>query len=125
MTGLALIQVAQRVDNLERATDFYSALLGASPLGRFDPPGLVFFDLDGVRLLLERGAPSAVLYLLVDDLESAIHRPGEIEVVSPAHLIFTHTTNALGPAGREEWHAFIRDPEGNIVGLVEYRNPSA
>lgn len=123
MTGLALIQVAQRANDLERATAFYSALLGSSPVAQFDPPGLVFFDLDGVRLLLEHGAPRALLYLLVDDVASAVDRARDVEIVSPAHQIFTHATDALGPAGREEWHAFIRDSEGNVVGLVEYRSP--
>ncbi len=76
MTGSALVQVAQRVQDLERATAFYSALIGSPPVATFDPPGLVFFTLAGVRLLLEREAPSALLYLRVDDLESAVARVG-------------------------------------------------
>lgn len=125
MNVTSLVQIAQRAVDLQRATAFYSALLESSPVARFDPPGLVFFDLDGVRLLLEREAPSALLYLRVDDVESAIDRAGKAEIVSPARLIFTHVTDALGPAGREEWQAFIRDSEGNLVGLVAFRDPAA
>lgn len=121
MNRPTLVQVAQRAVDLERATNFYSALLGSSPNAQFEPPGLVFFDIDGVRLLLEREAPSALLYFRVDDASSAIDRVGEVEIVSPAHQIFTHTTDSLGPRGHVEWHTFIRDPEGNILGLVEYR----
>lgn len=124
MSMASLVQVAQRAVDLERATGFYSALLDSPPVARFDPPGLVFFDLDGVRLLLESAAPSALLYLRVDDLESAVDRAGDVEIVSPGRPIFTHTTDALGPAGREEWQAFIRDPEGNLVGLVAFREPA-
>ncbi|MDQ1616622.1 MAG: hypothetical protein QOJ60_2561, partial [Actinomycetota bacterium] len=28
------------------------------------------------------------------------------------------------PAGHEEWQAFVRDSEGNLVGLVELVAPS-
>lgn len=35
----------------DAATAFYADLLGAPPVARFDPPGLVFFDLVGTRLL--------------------------------------------------------------------------
>ncbi len=122
MTESALVQVAQGVKDLERAVAFYSALIGSPPVATFDPPGLVFFDLAGVRLLLEREAPSALLYLRIDALESAIARVGDVEILSTAHRIFTHTTNALGPVGQEEWQSFIRDPEGNTVGLVEFRD---
>ena len=122
MTESALVQVAQGVKDLERAAAFYSALIGSPPVATFDPPGLVFFDLAGVRLLLEREAPSALLYLRFDDLESAIARVGDVEILSTAHRIFTHTTNELGPVGQEEWQSFIRDPEGNTVGLVEFRD---
>ncbi|HCN23486.1 MAG TPA: methylmalonyl-CoA epimerase, partial [Arthrobacter bacterium] len=54
---MRLIQVAQRAHDLQRAAAFYSQLLGVQPAAVYDPPGLLFFDLDGVRLLLERGAP--------------------------------------------------------------------
>jgi methylmalonyl-CoA/ethylmalonyl-CoA epimerase len=33
-------------------------------------------------------------------------------------VIFHHDDDTLGPAGSDEWHAFIRDTEGNLVGLV-------
>src|SRR5213078_3332339 len=48
-----LVQVALRATDLDRAAAFYSELLGVEPSGRFEPPGLLFFDLDGVRLLLD------------------------------------------------------------------------
>jgi methylmalonyl-CoA/ethylmalonyl-CoA epimerase len=116
---MRLAQVGQHADDLDRAAAFYTQLLGAPPSGRFEPPGLLFFDLDGVRLLLERGLPSATIYLAVDDVRAALDRVrGSAEVVSEPHVIFHHEDDRLGPAGSDEWHAFIRDPEGNLVGLV-------
>ena len=39
------------------------------------------------------------------------------------HVIFTHDDDRLGPTGTAEWQAFVRDSEGNLVGLVEQRPP--
>ena len=118
---MRLVQVAQHAEDLERASAFYSQLLGTEPTGLFDPPGLLFFDLDGVRLLLEPGAASVLLYLAVPSVRDAIERMrGSVEVVGEPHVIFRHETDALGPAGTDEWQAFIRDSEGNLVGLVSW-----
>ncbi len=120
---MALVQIAQRATDLGRATAFYSNLLGAEPLATFDPPGLVFFDLGGVRLLLDHGAPSALHYLAVDDIDATVAQLRErgVEVDTEPHVIFGHEDDTLGPAGTDEWMAFIRDSEGNLVGLVEQR----
>lgn len=119
-----LVQIAQRATDLDRAAEFYTALLETPPAARFDPPGLLFFDLDGVRLLLDAGAPPSVLYLRVDNVHETLERlDGQVEVVSPPHVIFTHDDDTLGPAGHEEWQAFIKDSEGNTVGLVAFQRP--
>jgi methylmalonyl-CoA/ethylmalonyl-CoA epimerase len=120
---MGLVQIAQHADDLGRATAFYRDLLGAPPLATFDPPGLVFFDLGGVRLLLDQGAPSALLYLRVDDIGGTVERlrAAGVEVRGEPHVIFGHDDDTLGPAGTEEWMAFVVDSEGNLVGLVEQR----
>lgn len=122
---MKVIQIAQRAVDLERATAFYSGLLGAEPLASFEQSGLVFFDLGGVRLLLERGAPPALLYLEQPDLHAAVSRleGAGVKIVAPPQLIFTHPDATLGPAGTEEWMAFIEDSEGNTVALVS-RTPA-
>ncbi len=115
-----LLQVALRADDLDVAEAFYSRLLDAAPAGRFEPPGLLFFVVGGVRLLLEGGAPAGAVYLRVNDARDALERAREAgaEVVSQPHRIFGHGDDSLGPAGHDEVHAFVRDPSGNLVGLV-------
>lgn len=121
--GTRLAQVAQHADDLDRAATFYERLLGTPPLARFEPPGLLFFGLgDGTRLLLEEAADSAMIYLTVDDVPTRIERlrADGVVVESEPHVIFSHTDDTLGPAGYDEWMAFIRDSEGNLLGLVSH-----
>ena len=121
---MRLVQIAQRAEDLDRAADFYTVLLETPPVARFDPPGLLFFDLDGVRLLLDRNAPTSLVYLWVDNVHRTLERmAGMVDVVSPPHVIFTHEDDRLGPAGHQEWQAFIKDSEGNTVGLVAFQTP--
>ena len=119
---MELVQVAQHADDLERASAFYQLLLGEKPLAQFDPPGLVFFRLGASRLLLDRAAPSALLYVRVDDVRSRTEelRAAGVTVDTEPHMIFRHEDGTLGPAGHEEWQAFIRDSENNLVGLVSH-----
>ena len=121
---MRLVQVALHADDLARAADFYTVLLESAPIARFDDPGLLFFDLDGVRLLLDRNGPASLLYLHVDNVHDALERlDGLADVVSRPHVIFSHQDDTLGPAGHDEWQAFIRDSEGNTVGLVAFQRP--
>lgn len=115
-----LVQVAQHADDLERASAFYQLLLGERPTAQFDPPGLVFFRLGASRLLLDRAAPTALLYLRVDDVRTRIEelRADGVVVQTEPHMIFRHDDDTLGPAGHEEWQAFVRDSEDNMVGLI-------
>ena len=116
-----IVQIAQHADDLDRAAAFYEQLLGQPPTARFDPPGLLFFTLGGTRLLLEGGAPSAI-YLEVEDVRSSIEslRASGVTIEGEPHVIFQHADDRLGPAGTDEWMAFIRDSEDNLVGLVSH-----
>ena len=123
---MRLVQIAQRAEDLQRAANFYAELLGAQPRATYDPPGLVFFDLGGTRLLLDRVAPSGLHYFAVSDIDATVSRlrAGGVEVETDPHVIFSHDDDTLGPAGTDEWMAFVRDSEGNSVGLVEQRRRS-
>jgi methylmalonyl-CoA/ethylmalonyl-CoA epimerase len=119
---MEIVQIAQRVTDLDRAVTFYEQLLGTKVAAIFDPPGLAFFMLDGTRLLLDKGASSSIVYLKVDDVEFSVDelRGRGVTVQTEAHVIFQHEDDTLGPAGTDEWMAFITDSEGNTVGLVSY-----
>lgn len=125
ITG-ALTQVAQRTEDLDRAVEFYGSILGLRLVARFDPPGIAFFDLDGTRLLLGDGNLSSMLYLAVDDIDATVTRLAGAGVVfeQGAHLIHTDAAGEFGAAGTEDWMAFFRDSEGNLLGLVERRPPA-
>jgi methylmalonyl-CoA/ethylmalonyl-CoA epimerase len=122
---LGLRQVAQHADDLTRATAFYRDVVGLRHIVTFDPPGLVFFDLgDGTRLMLEGAAPSALLYLAVDDIEAVTARllAAGVAFEDQPHMIHhDEDGGAFGIAGVEEWMDFFRDSEGNLVGLAEGR----
>lgn len=117
-----LVQVAQHADDLDRAAEFYTRLLGAPPVAQFDPPGLVFFRLGETRLLLDRAAPPTLLYLHVPDVRRRVDelRAAGVTVDTEPHVIFRHDDANLGPAGHDEIQAFVRDSEGNLVGLVSF-----
>ena len=116
-----VVQVAQHVDDLDRATAFYTETLGLPLIARFGP--LVFIDLGGTRLLLEQAAPPAMIYLEVPDLEPVIARlrSAGVEVVAEPHDIFTDTDKVFGGNWLVETQAFVRDSEGNLVGLVSHQ----
>jgi len=95
---MKILQVAQRATDLQRATAFYTTLLGQPPVASFDPPGLVFFDVAGIRLLLDRAAPSALIYLTVPDVRESVAtlRADGMAIETEPHVIFTHENDTLG-----------------------------
>lgn len=120
-----VLQIAQHADDLPRARAFYQRLLNTQPAGFFDPPGLLFFQAGRVRLLLEQGATSALIYFKVDDVRATLEslRADGAEIVAEPQVIFSHKDDSLGPAGTDEWMAFVKDSEGNTVGLVSHHKP--
>jgi methylmalonyl-CoA/ethylmalonyl-CoA epimerase len=119
---MELVQVAQHVEDLDRAVAFYEDLLGKKATAVYTPPGIAFFFLDGTRLKLDPTSAPSELYLAVDDVEFSVDELKQrgVEILEDAHVIWQHSDDTLGPAGRDEWLAFIRDSEGNRVALVSY-----
>ncbi len=66
-----------------------------------------------------------MIYLSVDDIEVEHDRLTAAGVEFDHGPALVHTDNAgqFGATGGEEWMAFLRDSEGNLVGLVERRDP--
>ena len=120
-----LHQVAIRAIDLVVSRDFYSDVLGARLIAEFDPPGLVFFDFQGVRVLLEKSASQGTLYFRVEDIDLAVKQLKEKGVVFDQlpHVIFKDDQGLFGPEGFEERMAFFKDPAGNTIGLASQQPP--
>lgn len=120
-----IVQVAQHADDLDRAAAFYTDILGGELMARFEPPGLVFLRFGGTRVLLENAAAPALLYLAVPDVRTETDRLRALGVTieTEPHLIFADDDGTFGPAGEQEWLAFLRDSENNLVGLIS-RHPA-
>src|SRR4029450_4702896 len=98
---MEILQIAQHADDLPRAQAFYQRLLNTEPAGIFDPPGLLFFQAGQVRLLLEQGATSALIYFKVDDVRATLEslRAEGVEIVAEPQVIFSHSDDILARAG--------------------------
>ncbi|HSL97560.1 MAG TPA: VOC family protein [Candidatus Deferrimicrobiaceae bacterium] len=108
-------QILVPVADVDRAVEFYERVLGL-PLA-FRYPGVAFFDA-GVRIYLatptEPGFNGrATFYLRTDDVSGAVEaieaRGGEVSV----RPTIAHRDDAY-----DLWLAFVRDPDGNNVGLM-------
>lgn len=110
-------QIAVPVSDIGRSIEFYRDTLGMRFLFQA-PPGLGFFDLDGVRLMLDAPAKaqagnSSVVYYKVPDLHAAfatLTKRG-VQFEGDPHLIAKMPDHEL-------WMAFFRDPDENLVALM-------
>ena len=116
-------QIGANANDLDETKRFYQEVLGARYIAKFDPPGLLFFDFSGTRVLFEKDNPAAVLYFWVDDIEAAFRSlVGKgIEFDSRPHLIHRDEDGVFDNPGTEEWMAFFKDPGGNTVALATRR----
>ena len=118
--GLRTIgQILVPVADVDRAVAFYRDKLGMRFL--FQYPGMGFFELDGIRLLVgepEEGFETGpvTIYYRVADLDAAVAALGErgVPIDQPPHLIHRAETSEL-------WMANLHDPDGNPVVLMEDR----
>jgi methylmalonyl-CoA/ethylmalonyl-CoA epimerase len=102
-------QIAVPVSDIERAVSFYRDVLGMRFLFQA-PPGLGFFDCDGLRLMLD-AAPeaqlerhSSIIYFKVPNLQSAY------EVLSARGVVFDDKPHLIAEMPDHElWMAFFRD----------------
>lgn len=118
-----LHQVGANAIDLDETRAFYLEILGARLVGEFNPPGLLFFEFSGTRVLFERNNPQALLYFWVDDIEAAhSHLAGKgIRFDSEPHMIHRDDAGTFDNPGTEEWMAFFRDPGLNTIALASRR----
>jgi catechol 2,3-dioxygenase-like lactoylglutathione lyase family enzyme len=118
-------QISMPITDVERSKAFYGGVLGLSHV--FTYGDLTFFDCDGTRLFLTAAAeaprpPSATsLYFLVPDIATAYEELSSrgVEFEGAPHLIFTNDED-----GTEEWMAFFRDPDRNLLAIMSRVRPS-
>ena len=117
--GLSEIgQIAVPVSDLARAIAFYRDVLGIHFLFQA-PPGLGFFDCNGVRLLLDVPASaqvethSSIIYYRVPDIHVAY------EILSARGVSFEEKPELVAKMPDHElWMAFFRDPDANLLALM-------
>lgn len=112
-------QIAITVSDVSQALVFYRDVLGLEFL--FSPaPNLAFLRAGSVRIMLStpQGAgavgANSVLYFKVNEIENVftaiaergaqVERPPQLAAQMPDHTL---------------WIGFVRDPDGNLVGLME------
>ena len=121
-TGVRQVALAAGRD-LDRTLDFWRDCIGLPLHARFDPPGIAFIMAGGVRLFFSDGLPPGTVYLDVEGLEAfcaEAQARGAAFTALPA-MVHHDREGLFGPAGDQEWMAFLKDPAGNTIGLVERR----
>jgi catechol 2,3-dioxygenase-like lactoylglutathione lyase family enzyme/DNA-binding CsgD family transcriptional regulator len=115
-------QVSLTVKDIERAVPFFRDTLGMTHL--FTAGQLAFFDCVGTRLMVDalpeaQGNGNSVLYFRVTDIHgtTAALRAKGVSFEGEPHKIHTH------PDGTEEWMAFFRDPDGNMLSIMSQVKP--
>ena len=117
-------QIALAVPDVASAVRFYRDDLGLRLLFEA-PPGLAFFDCGGIRLMLsapengQAAAPSTgAIYFRVADIRAAhaaLSARG-VKFEDEPHLIARMPDHEL-------WMCFVRDPGGNLLGLMAEVRP--
>jgi len=117
--GLSAIgQIAVNAHDINRAIDFYRDKLGMKFLFTA-PPGLAFFDCDGIRLMLSLPAkpefdhPGSIIYFNVDDIQIAY------ETLSGRGVKFEEQPAFVANMGTYDlWIAAFRDSEDNLLAMM-------
>jgi predicted enzyme related to lactoylglutathione lyase len=114
-------QIALTVSDVDKATTFFREVLQLKFLFAAGP-NLAFFEAGSVRLMLTtpQGAgeigKNSILYFKVSDI-----------VATHASIVARGATNERTPQlaakmpDHELWLGFVRDPDGNLIGLMEER----
>jgi methylmalonyl-CoA/ethylmalonyl-CoA epimerase len=113
-------QIALVQKDVARAVPFYKDGLGLTLL--FEVAGMAFFDAGGVRLMLTKPSapefdhPNSILYFDVPDIHAAYAQ------CKARGVTFDEEPHAVGKtATHEVWICACRDPEKNVIELMEER----
>ncbi len=109
-------QIAITVSDLARAKSFYQDLLGMKFL--FEAGNMAFFQCGEIRLMI--GASDkpvqpggTILYFRVADIQQAY------EALADREVAFLQKPRLVARMPDHElWMAFLKDPDGNVLGMM-------
>lgn len=111
-------QIAVPVSDIDRAIAFYRDMLGMTFLFKA-PPGLAFFDCNGIRLLLDAAAETradvnpSIIYYKVPDIQAAF------QALSSRGVPFNELPHLVAKMPDHDlWMAFFNDPDKNTLALM-------
>ena len=114
-------QIAVTVRDVGTALPFYQDVLGL-PFLFSAGPELAFLSAGETRIMLSTGqgagpaGAASVLYFSVPDAAAA-----HAEIVGRGATDEREATLTAKMPDHELWIAFVRDPDGNLIGLMEER----
>ena len=114
-----ILQIAIPVEDVARATAFYRDALQLKFL--FAAPNMAFFDCGGVRLYLSgegsgHAATGAFIYFRTPDVAAMFEtcKQRKVTIHQEPHIIARMPDHEL-------WLMWIKDSEGNLLGVMEER----
>jgi predicted enzyme related to lactoylglutathione lyase len=115
-------QIHVSVADIDRSVAFYRDVLGVPMLFQVPSAPMAFFASGDVRLYLgvpenERFRSKVVLYFTVDDIDAEhVRLSGEHGVAfdGAPHVVHRDDDGEL-------WMAFLEDPDGHQIGLMQQR----
>jgi len=112
-------QIAIAVSDIKQAVKFYKDKLGLSLLFEV-PSGMAFFECGGIRLMIteqngdKKDHHTSVIYYRVNDIKRVAQNMTERGVT------FTRQPQmAVKMPDHELWIGFLRDPDENLIGIME------
>jgi predicted enzyme related to lactoylglutathione lyase len=118
LTGIT--QIAIPAKDIERATAFYRDTLGMTYL--FNAPKMAFLDCAGIRIYLdanpggEESGGNSLIYFKTVDIEHA-----HAELKEKGAAIHQAPDIIAKLPDRDVWLMWMRDSEGNLLGIMEER----
>lgn len=125
--SLGLHHLALQARDVEGVARFYRELLGLTELARYtDERG----GLRSIWLSLRSGGEAETGFLAVEKTEAALGPPGvglsmlavRIAAERRAEVEAALAARGLAVERRTRWTVYVRDPEGNLLGLSHHPN---
>ena len=112
-------QIAIAVSDIKKAVEFYKNKLGLTLLFEV-PSGMAFFECGGIRLMVTeqngdlKDHKTSVIYYHVSNIKQTAKSMIEsgVSFTKDPHM-------AVKMADHELWIGFLRDPDENLIGIME------